>query len=349
MELTPGKWWGLRRLADPAGRFKMTAVDQRPPIKNLVAERRQLELAPYGDVCDVKALLVEVLGPASSALLLDPHFAFPAAVQLVPPRSGLILTLEDSVFEDDIDGRRSRMIDHWSVAKIKGTGADAVKLLAWYRPDASPATLAHQQEFVAAIGRDCARYDIPFVLELLVYPMQGDAGHTTDYVEQPGKRADHVLESVTTFASPEYGVDMFKLESPVPGSAVPDTEEPRAAETQDLFDEMGRAAGRPWVMLSAGVTQDQFVRILQMAFQSGASGYLAGRAIWWDAFQQFPDLTAMRSELEDEAVGYMRQINALTDEAATPWHASPSYGPEGPTLIAAGPAFRVNYAGIAPE
>lgn len=33
MQLTPGKLWGLRRMADEAGIFKMTAVDQRPPIK----------------------------------------------------------------------------------------------------------------------------------------------------------------------------------------------------------------------------------------------------------------------------------------------------------------------------
>jgi tagatose 1,6-diphosphate aldolase len=349
MELTPGRWWGLRRLADTSGRFKMTAVDQRPPIKALIAERRGVEVASYTDVCAVKALLVDTLGPESSALLLDPHYAYPAAVQLVPPASGLILTLEDSVFVDEIDGRRSAQIDDWSVAKIKATGADAVKVLAWYRPDASDAIREHQHEFVAGIGSECARYDIPFVFELLVYPMRGDSGHTTDYVEQPGKRADHVLESVATFAAADFGVDMFKLESPVAGSEVPAGKAPEAARIQALFDDMGREAGRPWVMLSAGVTQDQFVRILKMAYRSGASGYLAGRAIWWNAFQQFPDLTTMRSELERDAVAYMRQINSLTDADATPWHTHPSYGPEGPTLIGAGPGFRTHYEGIRPR
>ena len=58
MELSPGKLWGLRRLADAGGRFKMLAVDQRPPIKNLVAERRGLDVASYDDVCAVKAMLV---------------------------------------------------------------------------------------------------------------------------------------------------------------------------------------------------------------------------------------------------------------------------------------------------
>jgi len=87
--LTAGKLWGLRRLADTAGRFKMLAVDQRPPIKQVIAERRRREPAPYQDVCDVKALLTEVLAPQASAVLLDPHYGYPAAVHLADPRHGL--------------------------------------------------------------------------------------------------------------------------------------------------------------------------------------------------------------------------------------------------------------------
>lgn len=346
MELTPGKWWGLRRIADKNGRFAMTAVDQRPPIKNLIAERRGASTPPYNDVCDVKALLVDVLGPHSSAVLLDPHYAYPAAIHLVPPTSGLILTLEDSGFDEQPDGRRSASIADWSVAKIKAAGGDAVKVLAWYRPDASTSVKNHQQEYVARIGEECRQYDIPFVFELLVYPLPSDTGHTTDYTEQPAKRAEHVIESVTTFAAAEFGVDVFKLESPVQGSNVPQPNDPGAERAQRLFDDLGRAAGRPWVMLSAGVTQPQFTNILTMAYRSGASGYLAGRAIWWDAFQSFPDLAAMRSELEHGGVGYMAHINSLTSRQAMPWHQHPVFGPEGPTLMAAGPEFRAAYQGI---
>ena len=77
----------------------------------------------------------------------------------------------------------ARSIDDWSVAKIKRAGGDAVKVLAWYRPDADPGVLEHQQRYVADIGEECRRHDILFVFELLVYPMAGAAGHTTDYVE----------------------------------------------------------------------------------------------------------------------------------------------------------------------
>lgn len=339
--MQPGKLWGLRRLADAGGRFKMLAVDQRPPIKNLVAERRGSETAAYEDVCDFKALLVEELGELASAVLLDPHYAYPAAVHLVSPQKGLLLTLEDSVFEETESGRRSAPIDDWSVAKIKRTGADAVKVLAWYRPDAAPEVIEHQKQFVAGVGEACRRHDIPYLFELLVYPFPGAAGHTTDYVEDPAKRADHVVESVETFAASEYGVDIFKLESPLPASQIPERSDDDGS-VQARFDELGRAAGRPWVMLSAGATQEAFRRILEYAYVAGASGYLAGRAIWWDAGQSFPDLDAMRGGLVAGSVPYMHAINRITDQMATPWtETSRALGE--PLLDTAGPEFRARY------
>jgi tagatose 1,6-diphosphate aldolase len=339
-----GKLWGLRRLADANGRFKMLAVDQRPPIKNLIADRRGTGTAQYEDVCDFKALLVEELGPLASASLLDPHFAYPAAAHLLSPATGLLLTLEDSIFEDTPEGRRSSEIDDWSVEKIKRAGGDAVKVLAWYRPDAGPDVLEHQHEFVRRIGEACRRYDIPYVFELLVYPFAGSPAHTTDYVEDTAKRAEDVVVSVETFAGAEYGIDVFKLESPLPAGNVPAREDDDGT-VQAAFDALGRAAGRPWVMLSAGATQEAFRRILEYAYAAGASGYLAGRAIWWDAGQSFPDLDAMRGRLRVDSVPYMDVLNRLTDDLATPW--TENTGALGSArLDDAGPGFRAAYEGF---
>lgn len=342
--MQPGKLWGLRRLADEAGRFKMLAVDQRPPIENLVAAARGSTEADYDDVCRFKALLVEELASHASAVLLDPHYAYPAAIDEVSARRGLLLTLEDSVFEETPGGRLSASIDAWSVDKIKRAGGDAVKVLAWYRPDAAPGVIAHQQQFVAEIGDACRRHDIPYVFELLLYPFAGSDGHTVDYVEDAAKRADHVIESVATFAAPEYGVDLFKLESPLPADTVPDVADDDGS-VQRLFDELGRAAGRPWVMLSAGAGQPAFRRILEYAYAAGASGYLAGRAIWWHAGQAFPDLDRMREALSGDSVPYMEAINELTDDLATPWFDNTgALGP--PTLDHAGARFRNEYRAV---
>lgn len=345
--MQPGKLWGMRRLADASGRFKMLAVDQRPPIKNLIAAKRGEDHATYTDVCEFKALLVEQLAPHASAALLDPHFAYPAAIDLVSPGQGLLLTLEDSIFDETPTGRLSSAIDHWSVEKIKRAGGDAVKVLAWYRPDAAVAVLSHQQKFVRTVGDACRRFDIPFIFELLVYPFPGAADHTTDYVEDTAKRVDHVVESVATFAAPEYGVDLFKLESPLPAGDVPDRDADDGT-VQGHFDELGRAAGRPWVMLSAGATQDAFRNVLEYAYAAGASGYLAGRAIWWEASQVFPDLEAMRGRLATESVPYMEALNRMTDELATPWTVSPgALGAAG--LDVTGPSFQSAYTDMALE
>ena len=338
MTLTPGKLWGLRRMADANGRFKMTAVDQRPPIKNPIAKYHGTDEAPWDQVAGFKSLLVETLQTESSAMLLDPHYAIPAGLDLMAPTKGLIVTLEDSVFQETPGGRLSSEIDDWSVGKIKRMGGDAVKVLAWYRPDASSEVNRAQQEFTKRIGEACARHDIPFLFELLVYPLASDDDDTKDYVEMAGKKADNVLQSVEEFAKADYGVDVFKLESPVNAK-----DADGSAEVQALFDEMGRLAGRPWVMLSAGAGKPEFRRVLEHAYQAGASGYLAGRAIWLDAFAAYPDWDAMRAGLEGESRAYMADLNTLTDQNARPWSEHPCFGGEAPRVAPASAAFRHEY------
>jgi tagatose 1,6-diphosphate aldolase len=346
MTISSGKFRGVARLADRNGRFKMVAVDQRPPIKDPIRAIRGGTEAPWADVALFKRLLVEELQDHASALLLAPHFAYPASLRILDPSKGLVMTLEDSLFEETPGGRLSSDIDHWSVEKIKRAGGDAVKVLAWYRPDAGAEVRRHQQDMVKRIGETCARFDIPFVFELLVYPLTSDAEQNGDYVEMRTKRADHVLKSVETFAAPEFRVDLFKLESPVAAADVPGVDGEGAAEVQALFDEMGRLAGRPWVMLSAGAGMAAFRRIMTHAYRAGASGYLAGRAIWAEPFRAFPDWEAIRQGLRQQAVPYMQDLNALTDAEALPWHNHPVYGADGPGLAHPDASFRTHYAGF---
>lgn len=346
MNLTAGKLWGMRRMADANGRFKMTAVDQRPPIKKPIAEKRGLKEAPWADVAGFKELLIDALQCESTAMLLDPHYAFPRGVMRLSPAKGLILTLEDSIFEETQGGRLSKEIDHWSVEKIKRVGADGVKVLAWHRPDADAVVTERQKDFVARVGEACAQYDIPYVFELLLYPLAKEAEQTREYVEMKTKRPHLVIDSVETFAQPKYGVDLFKLESPLAAADVPGVGAEGWEDAQKWFDAVGEAAGRPWVMLSAGAGMDEFRKILTHAYRAGASGYLAGRAIWLKAFDAFPDWAAIRRGLETEGVAYMRALNALTDSAATPWTAHRCYGKTGPAVTPADASFRRHYQGF---
>lgn len=320
--LSPGKLWGMRRMADQNGRFKMVAVDQRPPIKNPIKAARGLAEAPYEDVAGFKLMLVRELQADASAMLLDPHFALPQGLSILSPAKGMIVTLEDSLFRETPGGRLSSEIDDWSVEKIKRSGGDAVKVLAWYRPDADLSVNLAQQDFTKRIGDACARYDIPFLFELLVYPLATDTHQTSEYVEMEGKHAHHVLDSVREFSKPDYGIDVFKLESPVPAKGIGEADR---VITQKLFNEMGALCGRPWVMLSAGASMAEFKTVMEHAYAAGASGYLAGRAIWADPFKAFPDWDAIRAGLRAKSLPYMAELNAMTDKAATPWFDHPLY------------------------
>ncbi|MEY4711879.1 MAG: hypothetical protein RIS88_1329 [Pseudomonadota bacterium] len=319
-----GKLRGLQRLSNEAGHFTMVALDQRPPIAQMLAAR--LGIAPsqvrFQDMLAAKRLLVETLGPHASAMLLDPNYALPAALACLPARTGLLVTLEDHRFRDTPGGRLSHSIPDWSVEKIKRAGGDGVKVLAWWRPDAAPEVRAHQRAYVREVGQACHRHDIACVLELLTYPFQGQADPTP-----PGQGAQHVIDSLREFAKPEYGVDLFKLESPLPGAGLPAPDDVSAHQAaQAGFDEMGRIcreAGVPWVMLSAGVTPAQFLRVMRYAYAAGAHGFLAGRAIWAGALQRYPDLPACREVLRTEGLQTLQGLADLTREAACAW--TPDY------------------------
>ncbi len=80
------------------------------------------------------------------------------------------------------------------------------------------------------------------------------------------------------------------------------------------------------MLLSAGMNKEDFRRSLAYAYAAGASGYLAGRALWSQAPLHFPDLDAISESLRTDSLPYMRELNELTRKLATPWFRHPSVG-----------------------
>jgi len=321
MKLSPGKLWGMRRLADDRGLWKMLAIDQRTPLFGPIAKARGTEDAPFADVARVKQLLARHLAPLSSAVLLDPIYAYASAVPEIPASKGMIISYEHSVTEKTPQGLKSYPIPHWSVPQIRRIGGDAVKVLVWYRPDSAPAIRAHQEAFVRAAGEACRANDITHLLEVLIYPLPGE-----DSSEFEAKREQLVLDSIRPFTDPAYGVDIFKLEPPGPIGNVPDPDGPQAAPLQAAYDRMAQMLPRPWVMLSAGAGAADFMRSLRYAFRAGAAGYLAGRAIWADAFKSFPDYDALDRALATQSRRNLEELNVLTERMASPWHGHAAFG-----------------------
>ena len=341
MQLSPGKQLGMRRISDENGIFKMTAVDQRPPIinpiKNIIKDDKDI----WDEVSKFKKLLVNHLQDYSSALLLDPHYALPVSMDILKPNKGLIVTLEDSKFDENKFGRLSKNIDNWNVSKIKRMGADAVKVRAWYRPDTDKKILNRQQEYVQKIGEECKKYDILFLLELLVYPLQKDKNYSCEYLEMKEKKKEDVFKSVEEFSKSIYSVDLFKLESPINAKSI-------SLNDNDLkaFKELNNLCSRPWVMLSAGAGKNEFKTILKHAFKAGASGFLAGRAIWLDAFKNYPFWEKIEHNLKNDSKEYLNEISELANNSASPWHLNKIFRNKGNNFIYPSSKFRLNYQDI---
>jgi tagatose 1,6-diphosphate aldolase len=195
---------------------------------------------------------------------------------------------------------------------------------------------------VEQVGRDCRTHDIAFLLEPLLYPL-GSEGSSARYEEDAGKRPEMVIDTAREFRHERYGIDIFKMESPIAANDVPDPDGPGSAACQRWFDELGRTLDRPWVMLSAGAGKEPFRRIVTHAFRAGASGYLAGRAIWWPTFEAtFPDWNAMREGIAREGVPYALELHRLLEQHGRPWTACRAFA-DGIEIAHAGCDFFARY------
>ncbi len=309
---TIGKYVHIKKICNDNHHLEMLAIDQRPPIFNIIKKKKKNY--NFDDVVDFKKQISQSLSKHSSAILMDPVYSIPRLLN-TSQSNGLIITLEDHLFAEKGKGRYSKNIQNWTVEKIKKIGGDAVKVLAWYRPDSDKKSIQHQKKYIENVGKQCEKYDIPFLLELLVYPFKNEIGYSKDYKEQQGKDHNHVIDSVKEFSKSKYKVDIFKLESPVDSTKLENDK--FSKETEKAFKQLSIATRNiPWVMLSSGMSKKSFYNCLKLAYKNGASGYLAGRTIWLDAFRDYPNNLKIKKNLNKESVNYIKKLNLLTKNKA---------------------------------
>lgn len=309
MKTTPAKARSYARIGDGAMRFGALAIDQRPPLFHLVAKALGKDPEAVGaEVRALKGLLAETLAKSVTGILIDPHYAFPAAMPLLPRETGLMLTLEHHRFETVEGGwRKSSVIPGWGVEQAVRMGADGLKLLAWHRPDAPPEVVEHQLNFVREVGEQCRKADRLFIFEVLPYPLPGE-----DQAAYGAKLRDLSLEIAAAFADPGFHIDLYKLA--IPGSAELVKEWGGQGYSLDDLEADLREYSKlpaPWLLLSGGLSADQFVDALERAVMAGARGYLAGRAIWQHPLRHYPDLEATRAALLEEGLEALDRLNEV--------------------------------------
>lgn len=304
MKLSIGKWRGLAQCSTEQGVFANLALDHRDSLRRAL-QPDDPENVPFSVMVDFKRELVSAISPESSAVLLDPEIGVAPSIyaNALPGKVGLLVALEATGYEGKKSARRSEILLGWDVAKIKRIGASGVKLLVYYHPDAS--TAEAQEILVAEVAEACARFDLPLFLEPLSYEIDPEGQR----VSTESKEAI-VLETARRLSV--LGVDVLKAEFPVDVTAEED-------ETVwfEACSSLTEASCAPWVLLSAAVDFEIFVRQVQVACRAGASGVLVGRAVWKEAAGM--DGEERRNFLQSVAADRMRCLAEICNNAARPW------------------------------
>jgi len=306
-KMTIGKYRGMQRLSDERGSICMCALDHRGSLEKMLKEGTR-SAPSYQDMVDFKYDVCGALSPHCSAILLDPVYGAGQAIaaDVLAGGTGLLVSLEETGYAGDAEGRVSRALEGWNAAKIRRMGADGAKLLLYYRPGGAVA--AQQRALVEELAAWCEEQDLAFIVEPVGYAI-GDEAKSGKY----SKLKPEVVIKTAAEITP-LGIDVLKAEFP----ADPKTEKDDGVMLENC-KRLNEASQVPWIILSGGVDFQLFVRQVEIACKAGASGFLAGRALWQEATS-----IASREErqefLETTVVDRLYLLMAVANAYGTPWY-----------------------------
>lgn len=299
--LTPGRWRGLKTTSSDSHVFTIVAFDQRGSYEKMLPDNFD-----FDDAVTIKREVVSKLSPHASAILLDATYGLAAALTM-SRHSGLLMALEESGYTGDSTYRRVAFDDNWTVSKIKQVGASAVKLLVYYHPDAGE--LAEEIEgLVRSVADECHRHDLPLFVEPVSYSL--DANVPKDSPAFAATRPDVVIRTAERMC--RTGADVLKLEFPVDIA-----HDPLESNWRESCEKISEIATIPWVLLSAGVDYALFEGQVRVACAAGASGFLAGRAIWKEAIPM--SIEDRAQFLLTTATDRLQKLVDIAGEHARPW------------------------------
>jgi tagatose 1,6-diphosphate aldolase len=317
MSLSAGKQKHMEALSNKEGVIAAAAMDQRGSLQKSLAAAKRVDKSHVTDemMQDFKIAVTRVLTPHASAILLDPEWGLPAAAAR-SKNAGLLLAYEASGYDNTQPGRLPDLLPHVSAKRIVDWGADAVKILIYYSPFDEPKVNDIKHAFIERIGAECESYDIPFFLEFVGYDPKGGDEKGLEYAKA---KPAIVTGSMVEFSKPQYKVDMLKVEVPVnaeyvEGSSVYKGQKAYTRqEALELFRKAADVATKPFIYLSAGVSNAEFIESLNMASESGTdySGVLCGRATWKEGIPVFATkgMRALEDWLGDTGVKNITAVN----------------------------------------
>ncbi|MCU7784997.1 sulfofructosephosphate aldolase [Lelliottia amnigena] len=281
----------LKDITRPSGGFSMLAVDQREAMRLMFAAAGVP--APVTDryLTDFKVNAAKILSPYASAILVDQQFCYHQIVeQNAIAKSCAMIVAADEFIPGNGIPVDSVVIDKGVDAQaVKRDGGKALKLLVLWRSDEDP---AQRLEMVRNFNQLCHANGLLSIIEPVVRPPR--RGDVFD-------REKAIIEAAKELG--DSGADLYKVEMPLYGKG---TQQALLNASQKLNEQINM----PWVILSSGVDEKLFPRAVSVAMQAGASGFLAGRAVW-SSVVGLPDTELM---LRDISVPKLQRLGEIVDE-----------------------------------
>jgi len=296
--ITIGKLRGLQQISSKRGTITALALDHRQNLRKAnPAFMDDQELSCF------KLDVTSALASEATAVLLDPEVSAAQAVSqgAIPNGVGLVVAVESTGYTGDATARRAQIIPGWSVEKAKRMGASAIKLLVYYHPD-SPTT-GEIEDFTSMIAEECKKHDLLLMLEPLSYSLDESRKLTSE------EKRYVVVETARRLTPLQ--VDILKAEFPL---EVNDMDESRWL---DACKEITVASVAPWILLSAAVDYETFLRQVTIACSAGASGIAVGRAVWKEAVTLNPQERVIF--LRTTARERISRLTSLCYALATPY------------------------------
>jgi tagatose 1,6-diphosphate aldolase len=327
MSFSPGKVRHMKALSDKNGIIAAAAMDQRGSLQKSIAGAKgvPMEQVTPAMMEEFKVTVAKILTPHASAILLDPEYGIPAA-KARASNAGLLLAYEESGYDNTKPGRLPDLLPHVSARRILDWGANAVKILLYYSADDDAQVNDIKHAFIERIGAECQANDVPFFLEFVTYDPKGGDEKGLEFAKQKPKLVTAAMEE---FSKPQYGVDVLKVEVPINAVYVEGStayKGQKAYTRQEALEHFRNAASvakKPFIYLSAGVSNPVFVENLSMAAESGTdySGVLCGRATWADGVPIYgkQGVKALEDWLSTEGVKNINSVNAAI-KSAKPWY-----------------------------
>ena len=337
MKISPGKQKGMEAVSNERGVIGAAAMDQRGSLKSAIAKDKGVDKKAVTDqmMAEFKEAVTRILTPHATAILLDPEYGL-SATKVRAKNAGLLLAYEKSGYDNTQPGRLPDLLDHYSVRRIVAAGADCVKILLYYTPFDPAAINETKHAWVERIGAECIALDVPFFLEFVGYE-EGADEKSADFAR---KKPEIVARSMEEFSKPQYAVDVLKVEVPVNMAYVKGARASKGEsvysrdEAKEHFRRAAAMAKKPFIYLSAGVSNDTFNESLELAAEAGTnfSGVLCGRATWKDGIPVYAKqgLKAFEEWLGKQGVANINNVNQRL-AAAKPWFSF--YGAHSATVL----------------